>query len=260
MKLMNLRIDSLAQIVNSTNVRSGGKYIVYETGAQGIVVASVLERVGPKGSVAHIYQTGQPQTNCLSAMSFSPEILENLHIINIQHLRSLEQGKDILAAHPSARPYGGEEPASKKSKPSEEEENDESKNGEDIPSVEPETKKINYDLPQRMNLREKSAATYTLLKQHNWDGLIIVCKQHPSALLTHLLPYLRSSRPFTVFSPYKEAVMSAYMAVKEAGLGIACCVSESWLRHHQVLPERTHPCVTMSGGGGYVLEGIYVKE
>ena len=46
---------------------------VYETGAQGLVVSSVLERVGDKGSVTHIYQTGQPQTNCLAAMDYTSE-------------------------------------------------------------------------------------------------------------------------------------------------------------------------------------------
>ena len=62
MKLLNLRVDTLSQILTMTNVHSGGRYLVYETGAQGLVVASVLERVGGRGSVTHIYQTGQPQT------------------------------------------------------------------------------------------------------------------------------------------------------------------------------------------------------
>merc|ERR1712106_644750 len=207
-------------------------------------------------------------------MGFSSGVLDNLHIINVQHLRSLEQGKDILAAHPSSRPFNGEEPATKKSKV---EDNDgEKSKGSDVEKKvsheDPATKKskveddseksqggdvekkVNHDLPPRMNLREKSAATYSLLSGGGWDGLIIVCKQHPAALLTQLLPYLAPSRPFTVYSPYKEAVMSAYMSVKDAGVGIACCVSETWLRQHQVLPQRTHPMVTMSGGGGYILE------
>ena len=34
------------------------RYLVYETGAQGIVVASMLERMGSHGSLTHIYQTG----------------------------------------------------------------------------------------------------------------------------------------------------------------------------------------------------------
>ena len=251
MKLMNLRIDSLAQILNGSNVHSGGKYLVYETGAQGIVVASVLERVGEKGKVVHIYQTGQPQTNCLSAMDFSPEILDNLKVINIQHLRSLEQGQDILVNHfppnPSRNGANGDsgngEPPKKKPH---------TEDGKDNGKTE--------DKPLRMNLREQSVATHKILKAEPFDGLIIVCKQHPSALLTYLAQFIAPSRPFAVYSPYKEPLLDAYMAAKESGCAINCILSETWLRYHQVLPERTHPTVNMSGGGGYLLTGIFIEK
>ena len=59
MKLLNLRIDTLAQILHAANVRSGGKFIVYETGAQGIVVAAMLERLGSHGRLTHIYQVSR---------------------------------------------------------------------------------------------------------------------------------------------------------------------------------------------------------
>jgi len=243
MKLMNLRVDSLAQILHYTNIRHGGRYLVYETGAQGIVVAAVLERVGAQGRVTHIYQTGQPQTNCLTAMDFSSKVLDNLKVLNIQHLRSLEQGNDILAAHP--RTDGGPPPSKK---PREGDQPTE----EQVASA--------MDKPVRMNLREQSVAAFTELQDTKCDGLIIVCKQHPSTLLTHLTRYLAPSRPFAVYSPYKEPLLDAYIAVKEAGTGIMCSVSETWLRHHQVLPERTHPMVNMSGGGGYLLTGIFVTK
>jgi len=249
MKLMNLRIDSLAQILNGTNVHSGGKYLVYETGAQGIVVASVLERVGEKGKVVHIYQTGQPQTNCLSAMNFPQKVLDNLKVINIQHLRSLEQGQDILVNHFPLNT---------------------SKTGSNEDSAEPPKKKPHMEnghengkteeKPLRMSLREQSVETHKFLRKDLFDGLIIVCKQHPSALLTYLSKFVAPSRPFAVFSPYKEPLLDAYMTVKESGCAINCILSESWLRYHQVLPERTHPTVNMSGGGGYTLTGIFIQK
>jgi len=245
MKLLNLRIDSLAQILNSTNVHSGRRYLVYETGAQGIVVASVLERVGESGKVIHIYQTGQPQTNCLSAMDFSVPVLNNLKVINIQHLRSLEQGQDILVNHPTSNSADGENesenPPSKKIR---------TENGNDKVS----------EKPMRMSLREQSVEAYNIMKNHLFDGLIIVCKQHPTALLTYLAKFVGPSRPFAVFSPYKEPLLDAYMAVKESGFAINCILSETWLRYHQVLPDRTHPDVNMSGGGGYILTGIFVEK
>ena len=68
------------------------------------------------------------------------------------------------------------------------------------------------------------------------------------------------SGQFTVYSPYKEPLLDAYMAVKEAGAAINVNLSETWLRSHQVLPERTHPHVNMSVGGGYLLTGIIVQK
>lgn len=35
---------------------------------------------------------------------------------------------------------------------------------------------------------------------------------------------------------------------------------ENWLRNYQVLPDRTHPEVSMSGGGGYLLTGWKVAS
>jgi len=240
MKVMNLRVDTLAQILTGVNVHSGGRYIVYETGAQGLVVAAVLERTGASGKVAHIYQTGQPQTNCLSAMDFHPTVLTNLSVINIQHLRSLQHGEDILANQQS-RGQDGEPPRKKQ-------------------NLNGAGDCMEAGKPVRQSLREQSVATHQELVGGGWDGLVIVCKQHPAALLTYLASFIAPSRPFVVFSPYKEPLLEAYMAVKEAGIAVNVLLCESWLRAQQVLPDRTHPEVMMSGGGGYLLTGIFVHR
>ena len=68
------------------------------------------------------------------------------------------------------------------------------------------------------------------------------------------------SGQFTVYSQYKEPLLDAYMTIKESGSAINVNLSETWLRNYQVLPERTHPHVLMSGGGGYLLTGIIVQK
>ena len=95
-KILNLRADSLAQLVNNANVQSGGNFIVYETGCQGIVVAAALERIGDSGQIVSMYQTGMPQTNCLAAMNYpEPVLKERLLHLNTFHLRAMEQGSEI---------------------------------------------------------------------------------------------------------------------------------------------------------------------
>jgi len=255
MKILNLRVDSLAQILTMTNVHSGGKYLVYETGAQGLVVSSVLERVGHQGSVTHIYQTGQPQTNCLAAMDYPPEVMANLNVINIQHLRSLDQGLDILANHKNEEAYDTGEPPAKKPAKDDTENGDKIENG----SGGKTENGIKAEKPVRMNLREKSVVAYEKMSTEKCDGLIIVCKQHPSAILMYLSKFVCLSGQFTVYSPYKEPLLDAYMTIKESGKAINVNLSENWLRNYQVLPDRTHPHVNMSGGGGYILTGILVE-
>lgn len=37
-------------------------------------------------------------------------------------------------------------------------------------------------------------------------------------------------------------------------------LTESWLRRYQVLPGRTHPQMTTTGGGGYILSATRVLD
>ena len=140
-------------------MRAGGKYLVYETGCQGLVVAGALERVGGGGGgkVIHVYQTGNPQTQSLGAMNFKPDVLANLLTLNLFHLRSLEAGEDITLMHqrPQAEQCQEEGATSQR-------------------------------VPHRQRLREESVQSYELMK-NGMDGLIVACKQHPTAILLSLI-------------------------------------------------------------------------
>ena len=87
-------------------------------------------------------------------MDFPPEVLSNLHVLNVQHLRSLEQGQDILANHPRLEDNcSGEPPRKKVAASSETDAGNDTVNGS---SAAPATK------PMRMSLREQSVAAYVL--------------------------------------------------------------------------------------------------
>eukprot|EP00096_Caligus_rogercresseyi_P014036 TRINITY_DN6583_c0_g1_i1.p1 TRINITY_DN6583_c0_g1~~TRINITY_DN6583_c0_g1_i1.p1 ORF type:complete len:394 (-),score=108.57 TRINITY_DN6583_c0_g1_i1:104-1285(-) len=219
MKLLNLRIDTLSQILLRADVRPGGKYIVYESGCRGIIVASALERIGSSGNIVHLYQTGAPQNQSLESMNFTPNVSSRLSTINLSHFRTLSRGESI-GLNPN-----------------------EGKGGS-----------------KREAFREESTRSFALMESKAMDGLVIASKQHPTNVLLTLIEYLAPSRSFVVYCPYKEPLIDAYMAIKEAGKAVMVTLSESWLRYIQVLPERTHPDVLMSGGGGYLLTGIKVEN
>ena len=69
---MNLRTDTLAQILNNANVQSSGKYVVYETGCQGLVVSAVLDRLGDGGKSGEHVSDGQPANELLERHELRP--------------------------------------------------------------------------------------------------------------------------------------------------------------------------------------------
>ena len=56
-----------------------------------------------------------------------------------------------------------------------------------------------------------------------------------------------------------QPLLDLYQELKACGC-TNLQLSETWLREYQVLPERTHPEVNMSGGGGYLLRGTKVVQ
>lgn len=97
-----------------------------------------------------------------------------------------------------------------------------------------------------------------ILRPCKVDGLVIVSREHPTNILTALLPYLGLSKPFVVYCPWREPLAELYIQLKSKHDTVGLRVTETWLRRHQILPSRTHPDILMSGGGGYLLMGIVV--
>ncbi|CAG0921829.1 unnamed protein product [Notodromas monacha] len=50
-----------------------------------------------------------------------------------------------------------------------------------------------------------------------------------------------------------------HVMLKSMGCAVLVKLTENWLREYQVLPDRTHPLVTMSGNSGFLLSGIKVQ-
>eukprot|EP00198_Chlamydomonas_reinhardtii_P004742 XP_001694078.1 predicted protein [Chlamydomonas reinhardtii] len=81
---------------------------------------------------------------------------------------------------------------------------------------------------------------------------------HPTALLDAIWPLLAPSATFAVYSPWAQPLAEALAHLQGSRNAVMLQLQESWLRPHQVLPARTHPHMTCSGSGGYLLSGIKV--
>lgn len=75
------------------------------------------------------------------------------------------------------------------------------------------------------------------------------------ATLMDLLPFLAPSSPFVVYCEYIEPLTECFMNLQKKKLAINLHLSDTWMREYQVLPGRTHPSMSMTQSGGFILTG-----
>lgn len=277
-KICHLRYDTLAQMLAFGNIHAGCKIIVAETCA-GLVLGSVMERLGGYGSVIHMYPGSMPIRAAMENFGFPNSFYDHLHDFPINQLNSLLSGSfsaENETLQNQTKVVSGEDDRSPLSTqrgdgvPCAETMMDITQAGEteakDVACEETENKDQNADrksnVAERKSKQEdrlkKLQAAAAALQERNADGLIIASRLYPSPLLLSLLEFVAPSRPFVVYCQYKEPLLTCYSDLRERGGVINLRLSETWLRGYQVLPNRTHPRLTMSGGGGYILTGITV--
>uniref|UniRef100_A0A8C7XMP2 tRNA (adenine(58)-N(1))-methyltransferase non-catalytic subunit TRM6 n=1 Tax=Oryzias sinensis TaxID=183150 RepID=A0A8C7XMP2_9TELE len=272
-KICHLRYDTLAQMLTLANIHANSKVLVFETCA-GLVLGSIMERMGGHGTVVQMFPGGGPVRAGVESFGFPARFHETLHEFPICHLNALEAGtldtfaKDPDAGEkesnmtaeeeevlPGADPQGDSpeeqrmETVSADDKVQDQKKREEEKRRE----AKAQEKKVKQEEKQR-----KLAAAAARLDGRNADGLVIASRFHPCPVLLRLLRFLSPSRPFVVYSQYLEPLIECYTKLKEQGGAVSLKLTDTWLRHYQVLPNRTHPRLLMSGGGGYLLSGTTV--
>ncbi|XP_057678969.1 tRNA (adenine(58)-N(1))-methyltransferase non-catalytic subunit TRM6 [Corythoichthys intestinalis] len=258
-KICHLRYDTLAQMLTLANIHAGSKVLVFEMCA-GLVLGAVMERMGGYGSVIQMYPGGAPLRAGVENFGFPAHFHDTLHNFPICHVNALLAGTlDTSTKEPSAE---ATQIKTEQHNTSEDGDNMETNaSGEQRTDSERERDREAKAEIKRMKQeerRKKLEAAAALLEGRNADGLVIASRFHPCPVLMCLLKFLSPSRPFVVYSQYKESLVECFTKLKEQGVAVNLRLSDTWLRHYQVLPNRTHPMLLMSGGGGYILSGITV--
>ncbi|KAK2856460.1 hypothetical protein Q5P01_005195 [Channa striata] len=271
-KICHLRYDTLAQMLTLANIHAGSKILVFDTCA-GLVLGAVMERMGGYGSVIQMYPGGGPVRAGVESFGFPAHFHDMLHEFPICHVNSLLAGtldsnvKDASSTENQSTVVaeGQHNQPETEQQSSPQEQSMETSTGDDIgqdeKKKEKDKRKEAKAQEKKVKLEEKRkklAAAASLLEGRNADGLIIASRFHPCPVLMGLLKFLSPSRPFVVYSQYKEPLIECYTKLKEHGGTINLRLTDTWLRHYQVLPNRTHPVLLMSGGGGYLLTGTTV--
>lgn len=262
-KATTLRIDTLSQLLNSCNVRSGGHYIVVDN-FTGLLAAAVIERlVGDgirfpgdmdTGTCVQMYLEQGPTATwrtCVDALNLPAELLTRVLLsYQIHQAYSLLNGKggkesDTKDAEPAA---GGAVTESQK-------------NGQlDGQAGDWEAKKRKLDEKavernrRRAERKVEEGKARSILSTRNLDAFILITRSFDPCLPAQvLIEFLAPSAPFAIFSPIIEPLAQCLLHLR--GRAVNLRLSETWLRRYQVLPGRTRPDMNMSGSGGFILTG-----
>ncbi|XP_008311454.1 tRNA (adenine(58)-N(1))-methyltransferase non-catalytic subunit TRM6 [Cynoglossus semilaevis] len=262
-KICHLRYDTLAQMLTLANIHAGSKVLVFETCA-GLVLGAVMERMGGYGSVIQMYPGGGPARAGVENFGFPAHFHDTLHDFPICHVNALLAGT-LDTSHKDTNKKESDQAAEDKQNQPEAEPQDSPEEqtmetgGNNETAMDQERKEKEQRREAKAEeKRRKLAAAAALLEGRNADGLIIASRFHPCPVLMGLLKFLSPSRPFVVYSQYKEPLVECFTKLKEHGGTVNLRLTDTWLRHYQVLPNRTHPLLLMSGGGGYILSGTTV--
>ncbi|XP_026725931.1 tRNA (adenine(58)-N(1))-methyltransferase non-catalytic subunit TRM6 [Trichoplusia ni] len=264
-KIQNLRIDTLSQIITMVNIHSEGNHLLYDSGSNGLVAAALLSVIGKdtNGKLLHMHPGNMSQKQALLAMNFPEEQLNRCVSVNVYSaLRQFYQGcdtnngvdKDIQTSE------NDENPLKRKADETDEHQSKKMKQEEDEELVE-SLDKTDGDKP-RGNKKPKwhfdNIAASEIL-QNKMDSLVIACKEDPQNIFNELVSFVKPGRPFVIYYSAVEPLQQLYLTLRPRANVAALKLTCNWMRNYQVLPERTHPEVTMNGASGYLLSGYVLK-
>uniref|UniRef100_A0AAR2KC17 tRNA (adenine(58)-N(1))-methyltransferase non-catalytic subunit TRM6 n=1 Tax=Pygocentrus nattereri TaxID=42514 RepID=A0AAR2KC17_PYGNA len=265
-KVCHLRYDTLAQMLTIGNIHAGSKVVVFETCA-GLVLGSVMERMGGHGSVIQLYPGGGPVRAGMESFGFPSHFHNTLHEFPLCKVNALLSGTLNVSEKDLDSQSNGRSDEQGSSSQVSTDRGDESSSELETRSGSLMVLMLTWVFflwqaqEKRVRMEEKRkrlAAAAALLEGQNADGLVIASRFHPCPVLLGLLKFVAPSRPFVVYCQYREPLIECYTKLREQGGAVSLRLTDSWLRHYQVLPNRTHPVLLMSGGGGYLLSGITV--
>ncbi|XP_060870884.1 tRNA (adenine(58)-N(1))-methyltransferase non-catalytic subunit TRM6 [Metopolophium dirhodum] len=234
-KTIALRFDTLAQILCRVNLDPGGKYLLYENGSQGLLQAALLNQLHDNGCLVHIFSSTSEQNalRAVKAMNFSETKIKQMLTVSIDEILNTKNEDNIPAE----------------------------KDEEDVPNCSDEKKRKSDEAYTQIKKKHRpitSTDGLNFIKSNKFDGLIVVCREEPTEFVKTLLPYLSLSRPFVIYSAYREVLVTIYAEFKMRRDVVFLRLTDNFMRYHQVLPNRTHPDVTMDDGGGFLFSGLFV--
>ncbi|KAK4472722.1 hypothetical protein MN116_003948 [Schistosoma mekongi] len=254
-KCLGLRFETVCRILSYANVHAGSTVLLCEN-CSGLITVAALERIGidqSEGSVIQFYHGSS-----FTQSEFSPAY-KNVYTKKVHPVRLLDVMPILLYK------------ATVDNKHNTEINNMNSDGSEieakickidDMSSEKSDQTEIDQDVSNQFNANKHYTSSFNQIfgkDQPTPDSLIIATRFHPVDITLLLLQFLPIGRPFVVYTQYIQPLVDLYNALKRRSGITHLRLTDSWFRHIQVLPERTHPEINMSCSNGYLLTGYTVE-
>ncbi|GKY97533.1 hypothetical protein MPSEU_000711500 [Mayamaea pseudoterrestris] len=227
-RVMNMREDTLAQILGYANISAGCQVLVLEN-CSGILTGALAQRMAGYGKILTVYSGQQPAWNEMLGKY-------NLSFAETNSIKWVHSG-DVLGSGESEEALAA----------SEAERIDRDKLEwpcllQDHTRVYMKTMKTEKE---KRNFLYKRAGRFArkLTRHTPTEGAEWLNAQQSDSLVIAANEFI-------------EPLTECFRAVQQKALAINLRLSNTWAREYQILPGRTHPNMNMSQSGGFILTGV----
>jgi tRNA (adenine58-N1)-methyltransferase non-catalytic subunit len=236
-KTLHLRPDALGLLLGFSGIRAGCKAMVYEN-CTGIVTAAMAERMGGFGHILNVFVgTSPPGTEVLKMMNLSPVALASVVQTPLEIFTRLDDQEPIDLDW--IRYNNAEEDSVPEA-------------DDGAPKFETSARRLNA-----LSERLKRSEVKRLIRE-KCDVLVVATRFDVVPVFNVLFQHVAPSGSFAVYSMYLQTLSELQFALQMSKMATRIELMEANLVTHQVLPGRTHPMMSDSATGGYVLCGIRI--
>ena len=221
-KIMHIRVDTIGEMLTFANIHAGSSTVVLDSSA-GLVTSACVQRMGGQGNLFSIVGTqGKGAPTMMNCEYLGINNWAETSMVNV------DLDRDIA----------------------------------DLPNNDECTKLSSKNLRRRdyRSLMGLTSAAYEIQQMNGVQSVVITSTHDPEEAFFELLPLMGGSCTFAVYSRYIEPLVSLSSTLRSKWIAVNVKLTETWWREHQVLENRTHPFVAMSGTGGFILSGTIVES
>ncbi|PXF43337.1 tRNA (adenine(58)-N(1))-methyltransferase non-catalytic subunit trm6 [Gracilariopsis chorda] len=236
-KTMSLRADALGMVLGYSGVRSGARVLLYEN-CTGLLTAAVAERLGGNGTVINVF-TGH-----------TPPGIEIIRMLNLgeTRMKTIAHTPVELLSHVHEREVEDDQPLKYGPREGQEAGGTANGNNEHVPSAK---------RAEAIAQRPKRGEVKRWIRR-GCDCLIVATRFDVVKVFDVLLKHVAPSGCFAAYCTHLQDAADLQYALQLSKMAIRVELMEVNMVNHQILPGRSHPAMTDSATGGYIVSGIRI--